>query len=473
MKSHKILFLILAVILLAPLSLNGCGGDGAQSPTVVLTAEESSVMPGRIVLDASQSKAGAGVIAQYTFSIDDTDGNTVVGPFTTEEIPELSVVSAILVAGTYTARLTVVDSFGVSASTSVTVSHDSEVVFSSTDASVSALEVGGGFKTSLEDGDSIACGKYSDGERVICSVSNSDTSVDLEDDVFSVAREIDEEVSDETPMWMIAWGANGGTGESAGFGAGGSSGLPGYAQTVTSLTEFKDRFGTSTIYYFLGNGGTHDLNGGSGGTSTLVTVVDAGTVSTKDLDLEDDVILIAGGGGGGGGASFFDDGDEGKAGGTAISTTAESKVGAGGNGSECTGGSDSSDGSGGSKGHDNSTAGESGIGGKGGPGQGQFVNDTWINGTLNASNDGKGGSAGSFTSGGGGGGGYGGGGGEGGDRDELGGCGTDGSDCHGHGGCGGGSYATRSTEDDANAPTEYQLNLDTSDGELIIVFDPV
>lgn len=84
-------------------------------------------------------------------------------------------------------------------------------------------------------------------------------------------------------MWIEAWGANGGNGTSTAA-DGGDAGKGGQAVTVTTLADFKSRFGTSTLYYYVGNNGHHDDGGGGdGGASTVVLTVEP-TGQTLTLD---------------------------------------------------------------------------------------------------------------------------------------------------------------------------------------------
>jgi hypothetical protein len=490
--SKRNLVFVLVILVGAPFLLGRCGSDEnkVQPPSAVLTAVESSQVPGRIVLDASQSTGGSGEIVEYTFSIDDAGGKTVAGPFTTQQVSEYSVVSSIHVAGTYTARLTVVSSNGESDSTEVEVSHDSEVVFGTVSASLSALTSVSYIQASVVDNGQISCSQYSETSLIVCVLPTSATSIDLETDVLPLAQQIDSNTDNETVMWMQAWGAKGGSGDKSVLGCSAITGCPGgvgqggLAQTITTIQNFKAAFGGSTLYYYLGKSGTHFDTGGQGGASTLVTTKNLESISTTDLDLANDVVLIAGGGGGGGAASLSYDGHAGASGGAALSNAegpfiAETvAVGAGGNSNQCTGGSESADGAGGVTGSggnsEDSTGGSAGIGGGGGMPQAfDEANNTWINGSPKVGSAGHGGNAGSQTLAGGGGGGYGGGGGEGGDDNHFGGCDLGGSDCPGYGGCGGGSYAARSFGNDSLAPNDFVANPDTANGEVRIVFDPI
>ncbi len=465
-------------------SFIGCddNNDGNQSPTAVLTAAESTQVPGRVVMDASDSFDPDGEIISYTFRIDDLNGDTVAGPVTSFDVPEGSLDSVLLPPGDYIAFLTVTDNNGKTDTVEAAVSHDSDVAFGTASSGVSAFKELPGVQARKLESFTIGCSRYNSDSLVTCVLGTEVSTMDMIDDILPIAQIIDSNIDDLTPIWIQAWGAKGGGGSDSFVGCsfisgcGGNGGLGGFAQTLSAVGNFRDLFiWPSRIYYFLGKAGSHDIVGGQGGTSTLVTFKNLENTDTSDLNLENDVLLIAGGGGGGGGSGLSDDGDRGKDGGTAIAFGGVPGTGAGVNSGKCTGGSDSGEGAGGRAGNNDSTGGSSGIGGNGGQpqaGLGTFFNTTWLNGTPNVGGNGQGGDAGSVSQGGGGGGGYGGGGGEGGGFTSS--CDPGGSDCPGFGGCGGGSFANSKDFNviDVNAPTQFVANTDTADGEVRIVFDP-
>ena len=460
-----------------------CDNDDNQSPTAVLTASESTLVPGRIVLDGSMSFDNDGVIISYTFSIEDSNGDTVAGPETSFDVPEGSKDSFILPAGDYMAFLTVTDDNGDTSTAEAAISHDSEVFFGDESINKFSLET----MTKLPTNNT--CSRSSGGTLITCVLGTGSSSVDLSD----LVNLLKNHVNPGTIFWIQAWGATGGNGTSQ-TADGGVSGRKGFAQMSSQLENFSSRFGTSTIFYYIGQQGTHDSScgqsGGQGGQSTLVTVKNLETTSTSDLNRDDDVVLIAGGAGGGGGATGLAKGHDGRDGGTAISALCcgfGPTIGAGGSGSQedgdnCTGGSSSGDGAGGASGDNfcfqcNATGGTDGIGGTGGKSSCLNRNNDWLNGTPQTGANGTGGNASTAIfnidgNGGGGGGGYGGGGGNVGNDHRLFKCDSiDGQDCPGFGGCGGGSYAA-AVFFVTDAPNSYVANTDSGDGEVLIVFDP-
>jgi hypothetical protein len=281
-----------------------------------------------------------------------------------------------------------------------------------------------------------------DGDTYVCTLKTG-SAVDLAEIVAQIGVP---DVTLESPVWIEAWGASGGTGNTSN-GGGGAAG--GYAQTTTTVIGL----GSSTVYYYLGKAGTGGANaGGDGGTATLVTVNDL----TKEAPTLDDTLLIAAGGGGGGagrgkasacgsGGSDLDVlGGGGGSAGEAIADTSGAKSGAGAQGggrrSTNVSGFGGDDGKGGAIGGGGADAGAGGIAALGGVGGGHsdpttgFSNQSGVKVTASG---GKGGAPGDDAGGGGGGGGYGGGGGG---RE-----GTGGSDCVSGGGGGGASFAQQAT----------------------------
>ncbi|MEO1056184.1 MAG: PA14 domain-containing protein [Actinomycetota bacterium] len=117
--------------------------------------------------------------------------------------------------------------------------------------------------------------------------------------------------SGDTPIWIQMWGGQGGDGSPTpqlGF-VQGSGGGAGFAQFVTTVNSYEATFGTTTMWYALGDAGgnlspPNFPTGGSGGASTMVTAVDPATPSLQ-LIFPTNVVGIAGGGGGG--AVTFDE----------------------------------------------------------------------------------------------------------------------------------------------------------------------
>jgi hypothetical protein len=278
-------------------------------------------------------------------------------------------------------------------------------------------------------------------------------------------------VTADTPLWLQAWGAPGGS-RFQGLG-----GAPGFAQTVTTINELEMQGIVDLYYYFGQTGGYNQTSGASGGTATLVTTVDLQR-NPATPPTSSGMLLIAGGGGGSGGC----DGGcilscptpgNGGAGGVAISTVGPDGQGIGQGGDGSWTGSGGGEGVGGSSASNDGGPGNDGIGGTGGPGSfgagGHSQNGTtWFN---------TGSTPLTFSSGGGGGGGYdsnsctaGGGGGGGG-------WGGGGGGIHGNnnysagGGGGGGSWSAPSTCNDVTAPTTYPGNNSTGHANLFLVFN--
>jgi hypothetical protein len=240
-------------------------------------------------------------------------------------------------------------------------------------------------------------------------------------------------LDDDTPMWIRAWGGQGG--ENDGTQSGGAQGL---AQTLTSIGDYESNYGTQ-IYYYVGSAGDGSHEAGKGGSSTIVATADLSSVAAclppTTTDCTQNILLIAGGGGGAGSA---DDGGEG---GQAIASFGADAVQAGGSSDDAGGGSAGTGGSANGTG-DGGSAGSDGIGGMGGPvhlSNGPSSSQGWLNAqpsTIGSNGEGGEGKHDSNSGyiGGGGGGGWGGGGGG----------GAGGSE--GHGGGGGGSYAIASTQ---------------------------
>jgi hypothetical protein len=336
---------------------------------------------------------------------------------------------------------------------------------------------------------SVSC-SFSDGLDT-CTLPTSDDTDSV--DVADLAGELSG-VTGETPIWIQAWGGKGGQG--AGYNVNASGGLGGYAQTVTTLDELESSYGTSTLYYYVGDDGnshgtsTDDTEGGDGGASSVVATEDLAStqpsVNTEDAS-DGNIIVLAGGGGGGAGedADVQTVGDTGGAGGVAVAGTSDSATDDGGdatekngsvNGEAGRGGSCPDGGEKGTSSKDDGGDGGDGAGGEGGGGgqqsSGHFGSVGWVNTdsvTLSQHGSGGSGGAGVYTehlyyaaAGGGGGGGYGGGGG-----------GASSLQGDAGGGGGGCSFAFRSLESDVLAPTGYQSNPGSGQGAVQLTFDTV
>lgn len=275
---------------------------------------------------------------------------------------------------------------------------------------------------------------------VSCLLSSATSSIDLQGiatlaTVTAALAGQSISIGSDTPMWIRAWGGQGGA--NSGTDAGGAQGL---AQTVTTLGSLQSTYGSTTLYYYLGSLGDGSHEAGKGGSSTIVSSADLSSVSAclppTTSGCTQNILLIGGGGGGGGSD------DAGGAGGQAVASYLESAAQPGGDSDDAGGGSAGSGGSANGTG-DGGSAGSDGIGGMGGPvhtSNGPSTSTGWLNatpstiGTNGEGGEGKHDSDSGYL-GGGGGGGWGGGGGG----------GAGGSE--GHGGGGGGSYAIAATED--------------------------
>jgi hypothetical protein len=278
-------------------------------------------------------------------------------------------------------------------------------------------------------------------------------------------------VTDDSVVWIEAWGADGAHGAPSNSGPGGQGG---FAQTTTTVNGLREFFGTSEIYYYLGKKGSGS-NGGGGGTGTIVTVNDL----TRDQASLGTTLVLAGGGGGGGAGRQSDVckflqvlGASGGEGGEAISTLGTAAFGAGAKGGErrnknysgSGGGGTISGTGGGVNGKGSASVGDDGIAALGGRGgnsvnsQVGFTNQSGLQITLSG---GRGGEPGYDTGGGGGGGGYGGGGG--------GAQGIGDTDCVAGGGGGGGSMARASA---VSCPHSRQaFPPGAGQGAIFILFD--
>jgi hypothetical protein len=315
---------------------------------------------------------------------------------------------------------------------------------------------------------------------VSCRLRTSVCGVDLD----NIVSQVGNGVTENTAMWIQAWGGKGGNSDKACDGGDG-----GYAQTTTSVSDIKSYTGSAQLFYYVASGGKNGGNhcGSAGGSATIVTLEDLLPLDDQGPSLASPpTLLVAGGGGGGsaGNGTFPTCGvkclGNGGRGGIAIASTSSNGTGSG----------DSVDSSHPMGGHlgvggysscdvcssGNETGGRAAFGGRGGAGgSGQSCSGpgspTWTNtgSTTLKMTSGEGGKGSSNTKlcdagGGGGGGGWGGGGG--------GGHGNDAG--HSIAGGGGGSFAIISTRSSTSAPKSRPGNpcSNTSNGCVQIEFKP-
>ncbi|MGF1470721.1 MAG: hypothetical protein ACFB50_03150 [Rubrobacteraceae bacterium] len=294
---------------------------------------------------------------------------------------------------------------------------------------------------------------------------------------------------------VVALQAHGGSGGGADSNTRGPGGV---AQTVTTISDFQQRFGTTTIYFYIGLAGNNHNHAGNGGASTIIATVD-GNSSSEQLDTDSNVVLVAGGSGSGGGGTWNHSSQgNGGAGGVAVTrspngancSNGKAICGAGSDGTSgdqhgetADGGKGGNQGTGGAAG-DKAKPGHDGVGGRGAErATGSSSPVGWAGGykpsytqSNNLGQGGKGHESSEYCSGarestirgvgGGGGGGYGGGGG----AQSHKACPSDDKNIVtvGGGGGGGGSFATLSTQ---TAPSNL-LNPqpDTGNGSFELVF---
>ncbi len=463
--------------------LYGCGGgDSGGGPTAVLTAKQSPLVPGMMELDGRQSTAGKGkTIVSHTFTVTNQEtGQIVYGPVThydhmdrgpikvypqikTDAASNISgadkvTASATSVSGQYAASLTVEDETGNTATTVETFAMDAII------AAMSALS------------DATCSVIPDDSSLVVCTLSSNSDYADLVDNVMTKASDLNSAIDETTTMWMQAYGAGGGNGTNEVLGGdGGTGGKGGVAQIITSISDYESAFGTTAIYYYIGQTGSHDDSGGSGGASTMALAA----VPNGSLE-KDQIVLIAGGGGGAGEGSAFYSGSEtggdGGDGGFAYSDQGgESATGKGGDAyfdgidtpSYGRGGGGTGCDEGVACGGDGYNDGNQGYGGRSGGSGDDEGSKGWINATPDIGDVGKGaeGDNPATCDGGGGGGGFGGGGG--GTADGI--ASDHGNSYRCYGGGGGGSYAAASTKTDGDAPTSIEGYSD--DGLVVIFFN--
>ncbi len=468
----------------------GCGGgDSSDSsdtgPTAIFTAKESSYVPGRMELDGTLSTAWEEKsLVSHTLTVKHLDtGQIVFGPVTILDNPDSGPVKdypkfdtqpaptaagvderspdIASVSGDYVATLTVEDDAGRKDTTESIFSLEADVVYAESDSCSATCSVA-----------------PSEPDQVVCTLTSACHNVDLVDEVMDQATNLNSTIDEATTTWMQARGASGGNGTDNSVGGGsGTGGIGGFAQMITSISDYEGKFGHSQIYYYLGKVGSHDDSGGSGGASTMVLDVEPdGSLN------ENQIVLIAGGGGGGSeGSAFYSGSKKGGTGGAGGFAYAD-QIGVSATGKSTSapydgvpqeapyiqghGGGETGCSEGVACGGGGYNAGHQGFGGKSGGSGSSPGPKGWTNGTPDLANDaghgGKGHNAGTCDGGGGGGGFGGGGGATMGYNDDQ-----DWYRCYGGGG--GGSYAAASTTTDGDAPTTDEGT--GGNGEVIIVFN--
>lgn len=292
--------------------------------------------------------------------------------------------------------------------------------------------------------------------KVVCTLSTTTNEVDIATDILPLAQAFYPEINQQSPVAIQAWGGSGGDGYPNVQG-----GKGGVAQTVTSLEELENAFGTTEIEYYIGRKADRYIGGGGYGAASTLVAVDDGQPFTPDSLYK--ILVIAGGGGGASredGSIRYTGGD----GGSAIATIdgAASVSGADGRGT-CKGYGGNKDGQGGGGGAacdpTSEEVGKNGIGGVGGSRNGDS-RSAWTNGAPQGVR-GWGGRS-ESTNGGAGGGGYGGGG-AGGLKGPI-------ASYVGSGG-GGGSYARQSTSVPRVPFAEPTKGTQYGDGRVRLVFE--
>jgi hypothetical protein len=369
----------------------------------VADLKPSSIMPGRVDLDASGSTDSDGFPEHYTFALFDADtGESIAGPVTNRE----PFASLQIPAGSPPRKMRA----------SVIV-EDDERATGTADLAVTAAQTNCSgqvafFNCSLITGGT-AC-------TVVSSITEFTTT-----ELLDAAQGCDVNIDENTPVVITAAGGSGGGGASIWPYNGGGGGSGGTALMATNVAYLDSTYGSpsagTTYCYGIGKSGGHgDTHSGAGGASTLLRTCQ--NVSQTDLAR---VLLIAGGGGGGGAAGLGASGHGGGGGGN----TAGGNAGGGqGGGSGGFGGSGGKGGAaapaiGGPSGND-------GVGGKGGNAE-DWGTAGFIQGNPQVSGSSGQGGAQDNTGGGAGGGGYGGG-------------GAGALESAGLGGGGGGSFAAKS-----------------------------
>jgi hypothetical protein len=480
---HKIIltgliFLLIVVTFVTVGGIYSCDDSNSQNnvPVAILSATESQFVPGRIELDGSRSFVTGRVkmfipqLSSHTYTVRDQEtGEIVYGPEVLTEALDQALIKIYLPAGDYLATLTV--EYDPNLTPEMDVSADVRAEESSTDTTEMMFSLDAEISSSSTDCDATCSANVTD--QVACILTTDCTSADLLTDVMDVAATLNSDIDEDTTMWIQAFGGSGGNGVAC-WESGGDGGDGGFAQMITTVSDFSDTYGSTTIYYYIGSGGTHDSDcpntSGTGGTSSILATIEPS--SDNYFALEDIVVLAGGGGGAGtGGTVSGRTGGDGGDGASAVSTTSSVSSAAGddashGDSNNGKGGNSDGDGNGGdSGGKDESGDGKSGIGGEGGnvgSGDEECIGGPgWETDAPTLDDDaGEGGYGGADSDtcfGGAGGGGYGGGGG-----------GSAADDARDLGGGGGGSYAAISTTSDGDAPSS---GSSSGDGEIVITFN--
>ena len=302
--------------------------------------------------------------------------------------------------------------------------------------------------------------------HLTCTYTSS-TTLDFDQMVTAIRKATGLAVGDGTPVWVQAWGGEGGKGSSSAHGPdadpGAQGGDAGYATTVSSVGSLSG----DSLYLYVGASGRQQANrSGKGGASSIVTTQQV----SRAQRFPGPALVVAGGGGGGGGwKGSCTKVAHGGAGGLAIATGSAGAFAPGENGHGAgpgIGGGDSGgNGSGGAGGDEDAVDGSAGLGGFGGAGRSGDGSLGWLN--VNAVDPGAANwnaGAGGEGRGGGGGGGYGGGGGGGGCVYVK----SVGGDVNGGGG-GGGSAAAGNVLRDSDAPTNSQRS-DDDQSKIVLTF---
>lgn len=225
-------------------------------------------------------------------------------------------------------------------------------------------------------------------EVTSCSETTEELVISV--DLVDVAQQVSSlfPLNLNTPMAIVAWGGGGGNGDcdsciSTNAGKGGASG---FASTVTTVFDYDQTFGATSLFYYLGEGGfLQNIDGcGNGGASTLVMAFEQSLLS---------LLLIAGGGGGGTSGDTFSSGDNGGAGGQVIATINPSEGFTVGSGQSVTGGAQGGNNGVGGSGGTSDADGNDGLGGEGGLARIGDNFAAWLNGDPGVGSNGRGGTS--------------------------------------------------------------------------------
>lgn len=453
MRIYPAVFLLLSILFLV--ACNNEDNSNRNEPTAVLKVVESSIIPGQLEL-SSNSIAGEGqVFIEHIFTVTNLDtGKVVFGPESITNNFSSSVLKVIPLSESVNDIETIIADFEIALmviNDRGYIDFDTETV--SLDVIVNLPEEG-----SCES----FCSAWNDNlTQIICAANTACASADLNDDFYAKAEILNPALA-YTPaiVWLQAFGASGGNVSTQGIGGGG-----GLAQVAFSaLSDLTDK--NSELYYLIGQqgtdgvtGGSADVVGGSGGSSSIIAMTELDGTDGKNLN-KDSIYLVSGGGGGSGTweKDKFNEDVAGAAGGVVTAINTQSSFSAGSSTTSAVGGSTDSESSGGALG------GQAGIGGQGGAGS--AANIGWLSDYSLTGNSGNGGYATLGEElGGRGGGGYGGGG--------LGSYYADSSEnlTYADGGGGGGSFATQGTVLDTGL-TDYGDGFlgQNGHGEVVVSF---